>query len=98
MENTVQNIVLIDGVFNPAEAADVLLSLINDKIKFHTVQSLNLKSGYDENTIDSEQRIAQLKNSKDTVKAIVVKAHKENYEISINGDITIKLNKRKPNQ
>lgn len=97
MENTVRSIKFIDGVFKRAEAAEVLLSLINDKIKFHTVPSLNLKSVYDENTIVSEHRILQLKNTKEIVKSIVVKAHKKDYKITIAGNVIIKLTKRKSN-
>jgi len=94
MENPVEHIKLIHGVFSPAAAADVLLSLINDKIKFHTVQSLNLKTGYNENTEESEQRILQLKEAKEIVKFMVVDARNKNYEVSIEGDITLKLTKR----
>jgi hypothetical protein len=97
MENNVERIKLIDGIFSPAEAAEVLLSLINYKIKFHTVQSLNLKSGYNEYSGDSERRILQLKQAKAIVESIVVNAHKKNYEVSIESDIKIKLIKRKLN-
>ncbi len=97
MENLDEHIKLIHGVFSPAEAADVLLSLINDKIKFHTVQSLNLKIGHNENAKESEQRILQLKKAKEIVKFMVVDARNKNYEVSIDGDITIKLTKRKQN-
>ena len=98
MENAVEHIKLIDGIFTTTEATDVLLSIINDKIKFHTVQSLNLKTGYEENIHESEQPIFELKKSKEIVKSIVVQAHKENYEISIDSDIVIKMTKRKQNQ
>ncbi|MBT8305458.1 MAG: hypothetical protein KJN85_00830 [Maribacter sp.] len=97
MENSVERIKLIDGVFRPAEAADVLLSLINYKIKFHTVQSLNLKSGCNEYSGESEQRILQLKQAKEIVESMVVDAHNKNYEVSIESDIKIKLIQRKQN-
>jgi hypothetical protein len=98
MENAVEHIKLTDGVFTAAEAADGLVSLINDKIKFHKVQSLNFKTGYEENKPESEQRIFKLKKSKEIVRSIVVQVHKENYEISIDNAIAIKLTKRKQNQ
>lgn len=90
-----EHIKLINGVFSPAEAADVLLTLINDKIKFHVVQSLNLRRGYNENTDESELRILQLKEAKEIVKSMVINARNKDYEVSINSDITIKLTKRK---
>jgi hypothetical protein len=97
MENFVEHIKLIDGAFSPAEAAEVLLSLINDKIKFHTVQALNLKTGYNENSSESEQRILQLKQAKEIVKSLVVDARNKDYEVLIDSDIKIKLTKRKHN-
>jgi|GEM_PF-271582 len=85
------SIKLVEGVFSPAEAADVLLSLINDKIKFHTVQVLNLKGGYNEDTSNSEQRIKELQEAKHVVKDLVVKAQQEGMNVEINGPIRIKL-------
>ncbi|MEM9143166.1 MAG: hypothetical protein AAGA86_09270 [Bacteroidota bacterium] len=82
---------LVEGSFSPAEAADVLLSLINDKIKFHTVQALNLKQGYQEDTSHSEQRIKELKEAKEMVKTLVVKAQKEGLAIEIHSPIQIRL-------
>lgn len=82
---------LVEGSFSPAEAADVLLSLINDKIKFHTVQALNLKEGYQEDTSHSEQRIKELKEAKKMVKDLVVKAQKEGLKVEIHSPISIRL-------
>ncbi|MEO1012291.1 MAG: hypothetical protein AAFX53_13365, partial [Bacteroidota bacterium] len=81
---------LVEGDFSPAEAADVLLSLINDKIKFHTVQALNLKEGYQEDTSHSEQRIKELKEAKKMVKDLVIKAQIEGLTIEINSPINIR--------
>lgn len=87
---------LVQGVFSPAEAADVLLSLINDKIKFHTVQVLNLQKGYQEDTSHSEQRIKELKEAKNMVKNLVVKAQLEGMQLEINSAIKIKLTQLHP--
>lgn len=84
---------LVQGVFSPVEAADVLLSLINDKIKFHTVQALNLQKGNQEDTSHSEERIKELKEAKNMVKDLVVKAHKEGMKIEISSPIKISLTK-----
>ncbi len=89
-----ENIRLVEGVFTPSEAADVLLSLVNDKIKFHTVQLLNLRDGYQEDTTHSEQRIDQLKLAKNRIKDLVIKARNEGYDIQIDGTIQITLNRQ----
>ncbi|MGB5821860.1 MAG: hypothetical protein WBG90_20420 [Saonia sp.] len=86
---------LVEGFFSPSDAADVLLSLVNDKIKFHTVQSLNLRDGYNEDVSRSEQRILELKLAKEKIKDIIIKARNEGLTIEINSSIEIEL--KKPN-
>jgi hypothetical protein len=86
-----QTINLVKGTFAPAEAADVLFSLISDKIKFHHLQILSLQNGVDTNTEWSEQRIASLKKSKNSVKDLILRARNEGYKLQIDGDISIKL-------
>ncbi|MGB5203589.1 hypothetical protein [Eudoraea sp.] len=86
-----ENIAFIKGLFSPAEAADVLLSLINDKIKFHTVKSLNLRHEGPDADLTSEDRIKELKEAKKIIEQLVLSAHKNGYELEINSTIDIKL-------
>lgn len=88
------SITFINGLFSPAEAADVLLSLINDKIKFHRVKSLKLRNEEQGLNISSEERIKKLKEAKKTVEQLVLKAHKEGMILSIKSAIEIELKKR----
>ena len=85
---------LVKGFFSPPEAADVLLSLINDKIKFHTVQSLNLKNRHGDINSHSEVRIKELKQAKSQVKEMVLMARDQGIELEINGTIQIKLKRK----
>ena len=89
-----ENITFIKGLFSPAEAADVLLSLINDKIKFHTVKSLNLRQEEPDLNMTSEERIGKLREAKKAVEQLVLKAHKEGMELNIESMIEIELVKR----
>ncbi|MEM7382508.1 MAG: hypothetical protein AAF361_15135 [Bacteroidota bacterium] len=84
-------IVLVEGTFSPLEAADILLSLLNDKIKFHTVQELNLRDRQSEDNHRSERRIAELKEAKQHIKDLVVQARNDGLEIVIDSLIDIKL-------
>lgn len=81
----------MEGIFSPADAADVLFSLISDKIKFHHLQMLSLKTGIDANVYWSEQRIASLKIAKNELKDLILKARDEGLRLQIDGDINIKL-------
>ena len=79
---------MIKGNFNAVEAADILLSMINDKIKYHTVKSLNLnQSSEDQNY--SQQRIAQLRDVKRTVTELVIEANKAGHWLEIEGTVKI---------
>lgn len=86
-----ENIKFIDGCFTAAEAADVLLSLLNDKIKFHTVKSLHLREGESPNDCSSTERIRNLKEAKKRVEELVVKAHKNGLQLEIDSTISIRL-------
>ncbi len=86
-----ENITFIKGRFSPAEAADVLLSLLNDKIKFHAVKSLNLREGEKGPECASGDRIKGLREAKKRVEELVVLAHKNGMELKIDSTIEIKL-------
>lgn len=92
-----EDIIFIEGSFSPAEAADVLLSLLNYKIKFHSVKSLNLRQEEPDAVCRSTERISKLKQAKKRVEELVVKAHKNGLELKIDSQIAIKLTaKREP--
>ncbi len=88
-KDTQETIQLVEGVFSPAEAADVLLTLINDKIKFHTIHALHLKGDYEDDTLNSEKRIEQLREAKKLVYQIVVNARDKGHKLKIDSTITI---------
>lgn len=84
-----ENIKFIEGDFSPAEAADVLLSLLNDKIKFHSVKALNLRQVEKDAVCNSSDRISKLKEAKKRIEELVVAAHKNGMELSIDSSINI---------
>jgi hypothetical protein len=86
-----EEIVFIKGSFNPAEAADVLLSLLNDKIKFHTVKSLKLNPGSSQSEKHSAARIGALMEAKKTVEELVLTAHRKGMDLEINSTLAIRL-------
>ena len=80
---------LIEGEFSAIEAADVLLSLINYKIKFHTVQLLNLTDANAPEYLKSEKRIAELKAAKNRVTQLILEARDSGKTLKIQGNINI---------
>lgn len=81
---------LIRGSFTPSEAADVLLSLLNYKIKFHSIKRLNLQD-HEQDIRASEERLLELTKFKQLVEQSVISAHHNFMEIKINGTIEIEL-------
>ncbi|WP_431125208.1 hypothetical protein [Flagellimonas flava] len=80
---------LIDGQFSPLEAADILLSLLNDKIKFHSVQMLNAMDPSSEIYVNSEKRIKKLRETKQEITELILKARKEGQHLKIYSTIQI---------
>jgi len=89
------NILLIEGTFNPVEAADVLLSLVSYKIKFHNLQLLNIDQITEESREQSEKRIAELKEAKSKITQLIMDARNSGASLEINSQINIKIHPSK---
>lgn len=84
---------LVEGIFEPSESAEVLLSLLNYKIKFHTVQLLNLQEE-DKDLEKSRKRIEELKLAKKQVTDLVVDARNKGQVLDIFSTIIVAPKKR----
>lgn len=62
---TNESIKLIDGLYSPEKAKEILVNVINSKIQFHALQSLSAweKHGYKD--IEVNKRLLELKESKE---------------------------------
>ena len=84
---------LISGDFEPSGAADVLLSVINDKIRYHTVRSLKLPASQKEEEM-SKKRVSELKDAKAKVFQEVRDAFEAGHQLEIKGSIVIRRKER----
>lgn len=82
---------LIDGTFDTVEANDVLLTILNDKIRFHNIQILGIQERCDGDAVISERRLSELKEVKKQVVEFISKAQNNNCDIKINAAITMEL-------
>ncbi|NNJ89290.1 MAG: hypothetical protein HKP53_07795 [Eudoraea sp.] len=80
---------LVQGTYTPAEAADILFSLIGDKIKFHNLQMLSLQERFGIESVHSEHRIKELKAAKIQAKDLILQARDAGYTMQIEGDVKI---------
>lgn len=85
---------LIDGTFDTVEATDVLLSILNDKIRFHNIQILGIQERCDGDSVTSEKRLSELKEVKKQVVKFISKAQNSNCNIKINAAISVELKKK----
>lgn len=82
---------LIDNVYPVEDARDVLLSLINDKIRFLNVKLLARQEfGADSSVLES--RIAQLKQEQKELLNTLKACPEGSCTIEINCDIRLKIN------
>jgi hypothetical protein len=89
--NETQEFRLIDGSFTPAEAGNVLFSLISSKIRFHNLEELRHFEQVPDQTSHAKKRIAELENFHSVLKKIIQTAEDQKKKLEITGEITIRF-------
>tara|TARA_R110002051_G_scaffold55510_1_gene103339 strand:- start:498 stop:809 length:312 start_codon:yes stop_codon:yes gene_type:complete len=92
MNSEQQQFKIVDGAFTPSETAEVLFTLINDKIKFHNLQITEITERFSGDTSHSERRIKELQASKEKIKELIIAARDNGQTIKINGTIELSMN------
>lgn len=88
MDNCIK---LIEGTFEPHDAAKVLFPLINSKINYHNLElfSAEIRSG---NSLEkSEKRVAYLKKSVSELHELIKNAAKDGCDFQLDCDINITI-------
>ena len=87
-----QKIQLVKGEFTPTEASDVILALIDEKINFHKIQTLQRwEQNHLNNSEDLDDRISQLEDEKQNVKTFITNAKNLKSNLTINGILEIEI-------
>jgi len=82
---------LIDGEFSPSEAGNILFTLVNSKINFHSTESFGITVRTSGDTSFHENRIKELAQTNTDIKQVINYAAEKNMRLKINGTIEIKL-------
>ena len=84
---TLQKVQLVNGVFTPSEAADIIGSLIDEKINFHKIQRLQRWEGNHKcDTGDLNDRITELEQDRAQALEFIARIRKEGGKaLRING-------------
>ncbi len=83
-----QRIKLIEGTFTPQEAREILITMINDKIRFHQVKEASgAEHGVDAS--HSSQRIRELKNEATRVQDMMMEAEQLGVRVELHATVHI---------
>lgn len=83
---------LVDSTFSPSEAADVVSSLIREKINFHKLHRLSLCEGnINSDTGYDDSRVVELTAERKAFKEICNEAKLMGKKIKINGILEIEI-------
>ncbi len=91
MENTktISTFSLINGMFNPADAAPLISNLYNAKIEFHNRQLLKENDSAEKNLLQEEERITQLQISRKNFQLKMKEAIELGCDVQIKGVIEV---------
>jgi len=82
---------LLNGMFSPSEASDIITHLIHEKINFLKIRSLGqyIRSGSEDEW--SLARIEELRHSKEAIRELLDEAKNQGKSLSIQANISIEL-------
>jgi hypothetical protein len=86
-----QEVNLIKGMFDASDAAEVVLTMLRNKIKFHQNHIYSFKETGLGDIDYSQKRIQELQAAKNDVTDFLVQAKKENRKVAINGTINLSI-------
>ncbi len=82
---------LLNGVFSPNEASDIITHLIHEKINFLKIRSLSQYIRYGSEDEWSLARIEELRHSREGIRELITEAKNQGKTLSIQANITIEL-------
>lgn len=92
MEST-QEFKLVDGTFSANNAANVLFTLIGDKIKHHQLLLFSNEERYGADLTNSKIRIEQLTAMREEIADLIRDAREDGMELEITSNIQIVMKK-----
>lgn len=82
---------LIDGEFDPSEAWNILFTLVNSKINFHSMESFGIAIRTSGDTSFHEKRIKELMQTNKDIKKLMDFATEKKLRLKINAAIEVEL-------
>jgi len=82
---------LVNGVFSAEEAKTVLMTLITNKINFHSLNSFSDYVRFNEDIDKSKKRISELTTTREEILKLMEEAEKNGMKLNIKSNISIEL-------
>jgi hypothetical protein len=82
---------LIDNTYSMEDARELLLALINDKIKFLNLKTLSLQERFGADTSKYEQRIAELREEKNQLLIKLKNIEKSHDLVEVDCHVHLKI-------
>jgi len=79
---------LIDGTYDASDAAEILYTVLNDKIKFHSIQLNSCLERNQGEVSHSESRLKQLREEKEKIAGILAEAD-SNKKVKLQASIEV---------
>jgi hypothetical protein len=86
---------LIDGIFTPKEASEILLNLYISKLKFHQMKQFSAQERLGEDDVLAIHKIQQLQLAIDKIKEVLQAAQAAKQEIVIESNVSLHLTNKK---
>ena len=87
-----QTITLIDGSFNPSDAADIINAVLDVKINFHKLKRISIMEGNTNDLCEYDtERIHELIKTKENIKEYFKDARLKGKKLNVDGIINISI-------
>lgn len=82
---------LIDGIYSPTEAIEILMNVYNRKIEFHELKNFSSEVCTGTTNAATITRVTELKEDIETIKNLIKEAQENNKKLVIKSVIDIQL-------
>jgi hypothetical protein len=86
-----QKLSLIEGVFDPKEAEEILIGILSNKIQFHQMRTFSAVERFGKEDENSLNIIMELKKSINKLLQLVTQAELSNKQLVITSHINIQI-------
>jgi len=84
-----QTIKLIDGTYSAKDAAEILYSVLDDKIKFHNIQITSCLERNQGELEHSRTRLQELKKEREKIAELISEAKENNLSLRLSSQIQV---------